>query len=93
MLTESHIQKGGDTMTNYILLKMAIVRNDMKVTTLCEKCGFSYGYFYKCTSGKQDFRTSEVKKMCDVLNIGADEMSQIFFSTDVDKMAHIEEGA
>lgn len=75
-------------MTDYILLKMAIIRNDMKVTTLCEKCGFSYGYFNKCVTGKQDFRTSEVKKMCDILNISADEMSRIFFSADVDRMSH-----
>ena len=74
-------------MTDYILLKMAIVRNDMKVTTLCEKCGFSTGYFYKCTSGKQDFRTSEVKKMCDVLRIDADEMTRIFFTENVDIMS------
>lgn len=74
-------------MTDYILLKMAIVRNDMKVTTLCEKCGFSYGYFYKCTSGKQDFRTSEVQKICDVLGIGAEEMTRIFFTANVDKTA------
>ena len=73
-------------MTDFKMLKIAIVRSGMTVLSLCEKCGFSAGYFYKCTSGHQDFRTSEVRKMCDALNIGAEEMNLIFFNVDVDKM-------
>ena len=74
-------------MTDYKLLKMALVRNGMKVLDLCNQCGFSSGYFYKCTSGKQDFRTSEVRKICDALDIGADEMNRIFFTGIVDNMS------
>lgn len=73
-------------MTNFTELKIALVRSGITVDSLCEKCGFSRGYFYKCTSGKQDFRTSEVKKICETLGIGADEMGRIFFAVDVDKM-------
>lgn len=74
-------------MTDYTLLKIALIRSGVKVAELCEKCGFSTGYFYKCTSGKQDFRTSEVKKICDLLGISADEMTRIFFMDNVDNMS------
>lgn len=70
-------------MTNEILLRMALVRSKMTIVTLCEKCGFSTAYFYKVLRGEQDFRTSEVRSICDCLNIGKDEMSSIFFSNDV----------
>jgi hypothetical protein len=58
----------------------------MTVLALCEKCGFSAGYFYKCLRGEQDFRTSEVRQICEELNIDAEEMNRIFFDVDVDKM-------
>ena len=77
-------------MTDYKLLKMAMIRSDVKVQELCAKCGFSAGYFYKCTSGKQDFRTSEVAKMCEVIGIDADEMTRIFFTANVGNMSHAE---
>ena len=73
-------------MTNGTLLKIALVRNGMTVLALCEKCGFSAGYFYKCLRGEQDFRTSEVRQICEELNIDAEEMNRIFFDVDVDKM-------
>lgn len=72
-------------MTNSMLLKIAIIRNGMTVVGLCAKCSFSAGYFYKCMRGEQDFRTSEVRQICDELNIEADEMNRIFFACDVDK--------
>lgn len=77
-------------MTNKTLLKIAIFRNGMTVLSICEKCGFSAGYFYKCLRGEQDFRTSEVRKICDALGIGAEEMNLIFFASDVDRMPPVE---
>lgn len=75
-------------MTNSTLLKIAIIRNGLKVVDLCAKCGFSTGYFYKCLRGEQDFRTSEVRQICDELNIEADEMNRIFFASDVGNLSH-----
>ena len=75
-------------MTNSTLLKIAIIRNGLKVVDLCAKCGFSTGYFYKCLRGEQDFRTSEVRQICDELNIEADEMNRIFFDSDVGNLSH-----
>jgi predicted transcriptional regulator len=77
-------------MTNSTLLKIALIRSGMTVLSICEKCGFSTGYFYKCLRGEQDFRTSEVRKICDELSIGAEEMNLIFFAVDVDKTSHKE---
>ena len=74
-------------MTNEVLLKMALVRSKMTVVALCEKCGFSTAYFYKVLRGEQDFRTSEVRSICDCLNIEKDEMNSIFFSNGVAKSA------
>ena len=74
-------------MTNSTLLKIAIIRNGLKVVDLCAKCGFSTGYFYKCLRGEQDFRTSEVRQICDELNIEADEMNRIFFASDVGNLS------
>ena len=75
-------------LTNSVLLKIALVRNSMTVLALCEKCGFSTAYFYKCMRGEQDFRTAEVKQICDVLNISLEEMNSIFFNEDVGDMSH-----
>lgn len=77
-------------MTNSTLLKIALVRNGMTVLSLCEKCGFSAGYFYKCLRGEQDFRTSEVRQICDELSIDAEEMNRIFFASNSDKMSRKE---
>ena len=74
-------------MTNSTLLKIALVRGQMTVLELCEKCGFSAGYFYKCLRGEQDFRTAEVKAICDCLNIGVEEMAAIFFAAGVGNMS------
>ena len=74
-------------MTNATLLKIALVRNNITVLELCAKCGFSAGYFYRCLRGEQDFRTAEVKAICDVLSIELEEMNSIFFSCDVGKMS------
>jgi predicted transcriptional regulator len=87
MLAKRHALKGGEAMTDSTLLKIAIVRSGLTVLALCEKCGFSTGYFYKCMRGEQDFRTSEVRQICEELGIGVDEMSRIFFAAGVDKMS------
>ena len=78
-------------MTNSMLLKIAIIRNGLTVDELCAKCGFSTGYFYKCLRGEQDFRTSEVRQICDELNIEAEEMNRIFFACDVDNLSRVTE--
>ena len=75
-------------MTNATLLKIALVRSNITVLELCAKCGFSAGYFYRCLRGEQDFRTAEVKAICDALNIELEEMNNIFFSCNVGKLPH-----
>lgn len=70
-------------MTDATKLKLALVRSGMTALDLCEKCGFSAAYFYKCMRGKQDFRVTEVRAICDCLHIGTEEMVAIFFSEDV----------
>ena len=78
-------------MTNATLLKIALVRSNITVLELCARCGFSAGYFYRCLRGEQDFRTAEVKAICDTLNIELEEMNSIFFSDNVGVMPHSEE--
>ena len=73
-------------MLNVTLLKIALIRAHLSVVELCEKCGFSTAYFYKCARNEQDFRTTEAKAICDCLHIGSDEMMKIFFASDVGKM-------
>lgn len=77
-------------MTNATLLKIALVRNSMTVLELCARCGFSAGYFYRCLRGEQDFRTAEVKAICDALGIEMEEMNSIFFNSDVGSLPHPE---
>ncbi len=72
-------------MTNAVLLKIALVRKNVTVLELCRECGISASYYYKCTRGEQDFRTAEVKAICDYLHIAPDEMAAIFFGSNVDK--------
>lgn len=66
-------------MTDAILLKIVLIRNQMSAVDLCKKCGFTPSYFYKCLRGAQDFRTDEVRAICNCLNINNDEMLNIFF--------------
>ena len=80
-------------MTNATLLKIALVRNGMTVLELCARCGFSAGYFYRCLRGEQDFRTAEVKAICDALGIEMEEMNNIFFNSDVDTLPHSDDEA
>lgn len=77
-------------MTDSTLLKIALVRGQMTALDLCEKCGFSTAYFYKCLRGEQDFRTAEVKAICDCLHIGVEEMAAIFFASGVGNVSAIE---
>lgn len=75
-------------MTDECKLRIAMLRTKMNVTELCERCGFSTAYFYKCMKGAQDFRSAEIMKICEALGIGAEEMNLIFFAPIVDKTSH-----
>lgn len=68
-------------MTNSKKLRQLIAEKGIKLNYLAEKLGLStYGFQLKL-DGEHEFKTSEVKILCSVLNIDTwDEMREIFFA-------------
>lgn len=71
--------KGENAMTNFELLEEEIKKSGKKKTYLAKKAGMSYASFRNCCLNKQEFRTSQVKILCDELNITNPETKQAIF--------------
>ena len=72
-------------MTNTLLLKSAIVRQGLTQKQVADELKLSPNGFFKKLHNKSEFRTSEIIKLCDLLNI--DKKDEIFFATDVAKLS------
>ena len=67
-------------MTNCTKLKQAIDASGLKKVFIAEKLGLSYQGYLKKENGINEFVTSELKIMKDLLNLSDEEVSQIFLS-------------
>lgn len=68
-------------MTNVELLKEKIKQSGKKRAHLANVLGVSRAGFYNLCSGKTQFRTEQVKVLCQELGItDAEEMASIFFA-------------
>lgn len=68
-------------MTNLELLEAKIKESGKKKTYLAEKIGLTYAGFRNCCLNKSEFRTGQVKKLCEELNIESlEERQAIFFA-------------
>lgn len=68
-------------MTNLELLEAKIKQSGKKKSYLAKKVGLTPAGFRNCCLNKSEFRTSQVKILCEELNIdNAEEKEAIFFA-------------
>lgn len=68
-------------MTNLKLLEEKIKQSGLKKSYLAEKVGLTRAGFRNCCLNKSEFRTSQVKILCEELNIDSlEEREAIFFA-------------
>lgn len=78
-------------MTNVTLLNDIIKKSGLKRCWIAEQLGLSYFGFQKKVNNENQFKASEIKKLCELLNVvSLKEREDIFFAPDVDKMTTIE---
>ena len=74
---------------NLSYLNDRISLSGITITALAEKMGISRQSMYLKMSGERDFKTSEVKKLCEILRLTAEERALVFFAQQVDKTDNI----
>ena len=67
-------------MTNSTMLKMIIEASGLKKVYIAKKLGLSYQGYLKKENGINDFISSEIKIMKDLLHLSDKEVTQIFLS-------------
>lgn len=82
---KSSKKKGDDIVTNSKMLRELIDKKGFKLKFIAEKLGLSpYGLQLKIDN-KQEFKTSEVAVLCEVLEINSlKKKEEIFFAQQVD---------
>lgn len=68
-------------MTNTDLLKEKIEDSGYKMKYIASKIGLSYQGFLNKIQNKTDFTAPEIKGLCELLCIPADEAEKIFFAS------------
>lgn len=72
-------------MTNTELLRNRIDASGYKMRFLARKIGVTYQCFIQKVNNKSEFKASEIKSLCHVLNLDGADREAIFFADDVDK--------
>lgn len=67
-------------MTDVVKLKQRISDSGYKLYWLAARCGISYPSFKAKLDGYQEFKQSEIKALCDILQIESAEMEELFFA-------------
>ena len=68
-------------MTNKELLEKKIKESGKKKVYLAKKIGLTYAGFRNCCLNKADFKASQIKILCEELNITSlKEQQEIFFA-------------
>lgn len=74
-------------MTNTELLRIRIEESGYKFRFLARKIGITYQCFIQKVNNKSEFKASEIKALCAVLDLDAADREDIFFADDVGKMS------
>lgn len=81
LIHRKKIKKEVFRVTNKKLLEEKIVKSGKKKGYLAEKCGLSRMGFLNCIKGVALFNTSQIKILCEELNITSlEEKEAIFFA-------------
>lgn len=67
-------------MTDVAKLNERIKESGYKLYWLANKCGMSYPTLKAKLAGEQEFKQSEIKALCTILQIDSVEMEQLFFA-------------
>lgn len=77
--------KGELKMTNTELLKKAINESGIKISAILEKMNIkAYSTLRAKIENKREFTASEIKKLCEILNLNGEQCDAIFFATDAE---------
>lgn len=72
-------------MTDTDRLNKAIEDSGMKINVILEKMGIkSYATLKAKIENRQEFKASEIAKLCEILHLDADTMNEIFFTVDAE---------
>lgn len=72
-------------MTNTEKLKKAIGKSGLKISCIMEQMGIkSYATLRDKIENRQEFKASEIAKLCEILHLDADQMNGIFFANEVE---------
>lgn len=68
-------------MTDTERLKEAIEKSGLKISSIMEQMGIkSYTTMRDKIENRQEFKASEISKLCEILHLSADRMNEIFFA-------------
>jgi transcriptional regulator with XRE-family HTH domain len=80
VLLKQH-RKGGNNVTNVKLLEEKIRQSGLKKGYVAERIGVSRGTLCSLLSNKTEFKISQIRALCEVLDIKDDEtIKAIFFA-------------
>ena len=72
-------------MTDTVRLKNAIEKSGMKISAILERMEIkSYATLRDKIENKQEFKASEIAKLCEILNLDTCQMEEIFFAQDAE---------
>lgn len=72
-------------MTDTERLKEAIEKSGLKISCIMEQMGIkSYTTMRDKVENRQEFKASEIAKLCEILHLDADQMNGIFFAIDAE---------
>ena len=74
-------------MINRDLLRDAIAQSGLKQAYIADQLHLSPQGFRLKLKGNQEFRESEIQKLCDVLRLKKTQRDSIFFAKKVEEMA------
>lgn len=85
-IRQENYMKGGEKMTDSAALREKIKERGLKYGYIAKKLGLSYYGLSLKIENKNEFRTSEVALLCEMLNITSlKEKERIFFAQKVER--------
>ena len=70
-------------------LNERIKLSQIPISAIAENLGLSRQSLYNKMTGKREFKTSEVTKLCDILRLTDEEKGLIFFADAVDNIVNV----
>lgn len=71
-------------MTNLTEFKVALLRKGMTAEQLADSIGMSRASLSYKMNSRREFTQSEIKQICEILDLAQDERDRIFFGDTVD---------